>query len=93
MSEKTKDKILKMWIGMCVVIVFSLVIFIFGYIFKNGFNSINLEFIFSDPKGMPIGSEGGIFPAIVGSLLLMTIACIFATILAISTSIYIIFYN
>lgn len=92
MSEKTKDKILKMWIGMCVVIVFSLVIFIFGYIFKNGFKSINLEFIFSDPKGMPIGSEGGIFPAIVGSLLLMTIACIFATILAISTSIYIIFY-
>lgn len=74
------------------MIVFTVVIYIFGYIFKNGIGSINLEFIFSDPKGMPIGSEGGVFPAIVGSLFLMLIACIFASILAISTSIYTVFY-
>lgn len=92
MAEKIKDNILKIWVAICVIGVFSIVIFIFAYIFKNGFRSINLEFLFSSPKGRPIGSEGGIFPAIVGSLLLMTIACIFATILAISTSIYIIFY-
>ena len=92
MSEKIKDYILKSWIAISTIIVFTVVIFIFVYIFKNGFSSINLEFIFSSPKGMPIGSEGGIFPAIVGSLFLMLIACIVASILAISTSIYIIFY-
>lgn len=91
-SEKVKDYILKVWIIMCTIVVFTVVIFIFGYIFKNGCSSINSEFIFSSPKGMPIGSEGGIFPAIVGSLFLMLIACIIASILAISTSIYIIFY-
>lgn len=92
MSEKTKDFIFKTWIIISTVIVFTVVIYIFGYIFKNGIGSINLEFIFSDPKGMPIGSEGGVFPAIVGSLFLMLIACIFASILAISTSIYTVFY-
>lgn len=92
MSEKTKDFIFKIWIIMSTLIVFTVVIYIFGYIFKNGLGSINLEFIFADPKGMPIGSEGGVFPAIVGSLFLMLIACIFASILAISTSIYTVFY-
>lgn len=92
MSEKIKDFILKVWITICAIIVFTIVIFIFGYIFKNGFRAINLEFIFSKPKGMPVGTEGGIFPAIIGSLFLMLIACIFASILAISTSIYTIFY-
>ena len=92
MSEKTKDFIFKTWIIISTVIVFTVVIYIFGYIFKNGISSINLEFIFSDPKGMPIGSEGGVFPAIVGSLFLMLIACIFASILAIATSIYTVFY-
>ncbi|SMB91870.1 phosphate ABC transporter membrane protein 2, PhoT family [Desulfonispora thiosulfatigenes DSM 11270] len=92
MREKIKDSILKVWITICVIIVFTIVMFIFGYIFKNGVGSINLEFILSDPKGIPIGSEGGIFPAIIGSLFLMLIACILAFILAISTSIYTVFY-
>ncbi|NLJ98420.1 MAG: phosphate ABC transporter permease, partial [Tissierellia bacterium] len=66
MKEKIKDNIFRIWITVSILIVFTVVIFILGYIFKNGIDSINLEFIFDDPKGMPIGSEGGIFPAIVG---------------------------
>ena len=92
MSEKTKDFIFKTWITISIAAVFTIVIYIFGYIFKNGIGSINLGFIFGDPKGMPIGSEGGVFPAIVGSLFLMFIACVFASILAIATSIYTVFY-
>ncbi len=92
MNVKTKDLIFKTWIIISTIIVFLIVTFIFGYIFINGLSSINLEFIFGNPKGMPIGLEGGIFPAIVGSLFLMFIACIFASILAISTSLYSVFY-
>lgn len=92
MKENIKDKIFKIWITISTVIVLIVVIYIFAYIFKNGFNSINKEFIFGEPKGMPLGSEGGVFPAIIGSLLLMIIACIFASILAIATSIYLVFY-
>ncbi|MBU5438920.1 phosphate ABC transporter permease PstA [Tissierella sp. MSJ-40] len=92
MSEKIKDSIFKIWLTMSTLVLFIIVVYIFGYIFKNGFDSINLEFIFGNPKGMPLGSEGGVFPAIIGSLLLMVIACIFASILAISTAIYTVFY-
>lgn len=92
MSEKIKDFILNIWMIISTITVLTMVIYIFGYIFKKGISSINQEFIFGDPKGVPIGSEGGIFPAIVGSLLLTLIACLFASILALSTSIYTMFY-
>lgn len=92
MSEKIKNYLFKVWIILSAIIVFTVVAYIFGYIFINGIGSINMEFIFGDPAGIPVGSEGGIFPAIVGSIFLMLISCVFASILAISTSIYTVFF-
>lgn len=92
MSEKIKDFIFKLWITLSGIIVAAIVVFIFGYIFKKGLGSISLEFIFGNPKGIPVGSEGGIFPAIVGSLYLTLLASLFASVLAITTSIYTMFY-
>lgn len=92
MKEKIQDNIFKLWIILSTIIVGSIILFIFGYIFKRGLGSINIEFISSNPKGIPLGSEGGILPAIAGSLLLMLLACFFASILAISTAIYTVFY-
>ncbi|WP_313757394.1 ABC transporter permease subunit [Tissierella sp.] len=92
MKEKIKDNIFKLWIIMSTIIVVGVTIFILGYIFKKGMGSIDLEFIFNNPKGIPLGAEGGIFPAIVGSLLLMLLSCFFASFLAIATAIYTIFY-
>ncbi len=92
MNEKLKDYIFKIWIVLSTLVVLIVVIYIFGYIFSHGISSINMKFIFDNPKGMPIGAEGGIFPAIIGSLYLMLIACLFASILAISTAIYTIYY-
>ncbi|CAK7061596.1 ABC transporter permease subunit [uncultured Tissierella sp.] len=92
MKEKVKDNIFKLWITISTIIVVGVTIFILGYILKKGLSSIDLEFIFSNPKGIPLGSEGGIFPAIVGSLLLMLLSCIFASFLAMATAIYTVFY-
>lgn len=92
MNEKIKDYLFKIWIVFSTFLVVTVVIYIFGYIIKNGIGTISKEFIFDGPKGMPIGSEGGVFPAIVGSIFLMLIACGFASILAISTAIYTVFY-
>ncbi|SCG81836.1 putative ABC transporter permease protein yqgI [Proteiniborus sp. DW1] len=92
MGEKIKSSLFNLWIILSTIIVLSSIAFIFIYIIKNGAGSINLEFILGKPKGIPLGSEGGILPAIVGSLLLTLIACIFATVLAISTAIYVVFY-
>ncbi|WP_353097235.1 ABC transporter permease subunit [Tissierella praeacuta] len=92
MKEKIEDSLFKLWITVSTIIVVGVTIFILGYILRKGLGSINLEFISANPKGIPLGSEGGIFPAIVGSLLLMLLSCIFASFLAIATSIYTVFY-
>ena len=92
MIEKIHAILFKIWVIFSGILAIVSISFIFVYIFINGYKSITLEFIFSNPKGIPIGAEGGIFPAIVGSLLLMIIACVFASILAISTAIYVVFY-
>lgn len=92
MKENIQDNLFKIWIIMSTVLVATITLFIMGYIFKRGLGTINLEFIFGNPKGIPLGSEGGILPAIIGSILLMILACLFASILAISTAIYISFY-
>lgn len=92
MKENIQDNLFKIWIIISTILVAATTLFILGYIFEKGLGTINLEFIFGNPKGIPLGSEGGIFPAIVGSLLLMILASLFASILAISTAIYISFY-
>lgn len=67
--------------------------FIIAYVFKNGIHTINKDFLLDNPKGMPLGKEGGIFPAIIGSLLLMLISSITASILGIATAVYLTLYN
>ncbi|MCS4454635.1 phosphate ABC transporter permease PstA [Clostridium botulinum] len=67
--------------------------FIIAYVFKNGIHTINKDFLLDNPKGMPLGKGGGIFPAIVGSLLLMFISSITASILGIATAVYLTLYN
>ncbi len=49
------------------------ILYIWIYIWK-GYNSINWEFITDVPKGMILGTEGGIAPAIIGSFLSTSIA-------------------
>lgn len=93
MKEKIADKIFKLWIIISTIMVVTTIVFILLYILRRGLSSINLEFIFGRPRGIPLGSEGGILPAIVGSLLLMILACLFASFLALSTAIYAVFYS
>lgn len=91
--EKIKDFLLKVWIILSVITLISVTSLIIVYIFKSGISSISMDFIFKEPKGFPIGSEGGIFPAITGSLMLMVISSLIASILALSTSIYLVYYS
>ena len=92
MSKFFKSIPFVLWYFISTFVVVSIVIFIFSYIFMKGASSVNLQFIFDSPKGMPLGMEGGILPAILGSLALMLLACINAAILGVSTAIYLCFY-
>ena len=89
---KLKTTLVKIWAISACAITFGVIFFLFAYIFANGAKAITWEFLTEAPKGMIIGTEGGIFPAIVGSALYTGIACLFATVLGICTAIYQIYY-
>ncbi|MCW6075350.1 phosphate ABC transporter permease PstA [Clostridium sporogenes] len=93
MKKPLKDILLLLWYFLSTFLVIFIVFFIIAYVIKNGIHTINKDFLLHNPKGMPLGKEGGIFPAIVGSLLLMFISSITASILGIATAVYLTLYN
>lgn len=82
LQEKIGFNILKI----CISLVLLFLVVILGDIILKGISSISFEFIFSMPKnGM---TEGGIFPAIIGTILLTFLTAIFAVPLGMGCAIY-----
>ena len=74
-----KDNLIKIFSFVSIFIVISTIFLIFSFIFYNGVSGINLKFLTENPKGMPLGVEGGINNAIIGSFLLMILSMFFST--------------
>lgn len=65
--------------------------FIIVYIFNNGIGQLSLEFL-SD-KTREMGKEGGIFPSILGTLLVTMFAIAIATPLGVGSAVYLVEYT
>ena len=89
---KLKTNLVKFWAISACALTFGTILFLFAYIFIKGAPAITWEFLSQSPKGAVLGTKGGILPAIVGSAYYTGIACLFATVLGISTAIYQVFY-
>ncbi|ETP73318.1 ABC-type phosphate transport system, permease component [Lachnospiraceae bacterium JC7] len=89
---KIKGLLIKLWAYMGIVIIFMVTVFFFAYIFLEGHSVISREFIFEAPSGMVLGSEGGIFPAITGSLAFTLTAVIIGSVPAVSTALYVVYF-
>lgn len=91
-NGKTSHLSLRLWLFLSVFLVMASLCVIFGYIFIQGGSELSLSFLTNMPQGFPLGIDGGIWPAIVGSFWFTTIACIFASFLALPTAIFLAFY-
>jgi phosphate transport system permease protein len=91
--KNKKHILIKVWSIVSGFLIFSILIGILGFIWINGSETLSYKFIFENPKGFPVGTEGGILPAIIGSIYFTIIAVVLAFVLAFSTSIYIVFYS
>lgn len=60
----------KFWAYSSMILVTGIILFLFGYVFYRGAGTISWEFLSQSPRGAVLGEEGGIWPAIVGSLCL-----------------------
>ncbi len=89
---RIKDNLFKFWVVLSGLIVILVTGGIFIYLLTKGIGVISFDFIFDKPSGMPLGTEGGIFPAIVGSLLSGALSGLMGGLLGLCTAIYLVFY-
>jgi phosphate transport system permease protein len=72
--------------ALCTIVAVGALIIILWYIARRGVASINLRFLVETPK--PVGEGGGIGNAIVGSAVLLALACAAGIPLGIATGVY-----
>lgn len=61
---------------------------ILGYLLFRGGSALSLEFLTTSPKGFPLGTGGGVFPAIKGTVYLVLIAVVSSAVPGIVTAVY-----
>ena len=74
------------------LLIFSALLFFFLYICYKGYKVISPSFLLEAPKGMVLGEEGGIFPAITGSLAFSLTALVLSGLPSLFTAIFMVFY-
>ena len=87
-----KGKMTKLWAYVSIALVVASILFLFVYVFIRGAGTITWEFLSQPPKGAILGMEGGVWPAIGGSLCFTAVAIVLGGIPAIAAALYIVFY-
>lgn len=87
LSPKLTQRVAWVSIWATGIIAILTLAFIVGYTFIKGFPAINLEFLFTDPKG-GVSGEGGIFSCIVATMWLIVITMAILIPLGIGAAIY-----
>lgn len=90
-SPRLTEKVGKGLVWAAASVTLLVVFAIIFYMVLKGFPQFNLDFILGSPENM--GKEGGIFPSIVGTLLLVFLGLLVATPLGIGTAIYLTEYT
>ncbi len=91
LSGKHIEKISFGFIGAAAFIVLAILIIILGYIIINGLPALSWEFLTQPPKDL--GRDGGIYPAIIGTLYLVAGAILIALPLGVGAAIYLVEYT
>ncbi|HEX2867117.1 MAG TPA: phosphate ABC transporter permease PstA [Ignavibacteriales bacterium] len=68
------------------VLVLLILVFIIVFILEKGLPVVNLQFLTTNPQEM--GRSGGIFPTIIGTIILPVVALLIATPLGVFTAVY-----
>lgn len=85
------ERIVKMCLWIFTIFTIFILFYIIGFVLKNGVGGLSKEFFLEFPKSM--GREGGIFPIIVGTILLTVVAVFIAGPLGIGTAVYLTEYT
>jgi phosphate transport system permease protein len=85
-ARRVVDRSFVVLTGLAVVLILAVLVVLFGNILVNGWAQMSWEFISKNPEvGM---TEGGIFPAIFGTVLLVLLMTVFVIPLGVAVAIY-----
>lgn len=87
-----RGKGLRIWALISFGLVMAVIVFLFVYVGIQGAGTISLEFLTQPPRGAILGLEGGIWPAIAGSLCFTLTAVVLGGIPAVAWALYLVFY-
>lgn len=87
-----RAKLTQLWAYAGMGMAAAAVLLLFFYVFAQGASAISWEFLTQPPKGAVLGEEGGIFPAIMGSIAFTLTAIVLGTIPAIASALFMVFY-
>ena len=83
-----KDRLWRGVLWFCGFIGFFLPISIVGYLVFEGIHCVSWQFLVDYPRGTPLGTRGGIWPAVEGSLALASIGLLLALPAALGGGLY-----
>src|SRR5690625_3008060 len=73
-------------LGIATAFTIVILLVILLYVMGQGLKMINLEFLLDNPRNM--GAEGGIYPAILGTIYLVGVTLLIAAPIGVGTAIY-----
>jgi phosphate transport system permease protein len=91
--SRLSNTMFEAFLWLCGLAAFLLPVAIIGYLMVEGLHSISWSFITDYPKGEPLGTAGGIMPAIEGSIALAAVGLAWAFPFAIGGGIYLAEYG
>ncbi len=92
MKNKGTKYMIRILFGVLGLLAIAVTLFLFLYIFWKGRKVMSLSFLLDKPAGLPLGTAGGIFPALMGSVYLGGLSALMGGILGIGVAIYLVFY-
>jgi len=90
-NPKKVNKFIQIMLNVQAFFTVGILIVIVALILVKGIGNINLEFLFSFPEDM--GRHGGIYPTIIGTIMLVILSILFATPLGVGTAIFLTEYT
>jgi phosphate transport system permease protein len=89
-AAKTREKVAFVLLGLAALVVVIPVVLVIAYIIGKGYSAVSWQFISQAPRGGM--KEGGILPAIIGTIILIFGTMLFSLPLGILSAIYLVEY-
>lgn len=93
MRFKFSRFLLRLLFSILGLVTIAAVLFIFFYIFFKGRHVMSWSFLMDRPSGIPIGTAGGIFPALMGTLYLGGVSALIGGLCGIGAAVWLVFYS